>query len=710
MADDTPRYGARTDDDSRRHDESTHDTDDRKPRRSYLESYPDERERPEPPRYSSDPYERSATPPETGLGGLEGLRPSRYDTDETPASTRDTYASPRENGSARTVFGGDNDRYGSESPLSSFRSRDDTQRNPLLKSETAMRRFSWEEPEAPAPAPRQSTSVHDYETPRYEPRSPRLDELSTPRAEPPATPAYGSERPDDGRYRAPAAPTQPRSPAPYPPPERDYGYQENTYADPQYGADDQRGYDGYADPNFQGAHSRELADVDQDYAREYHYNPEGADLRHGYGDYDPDFQQFEQPYGEYEQPKRKRGAFLLIGSLVGVAVIAGGLVFAWQALNTTNEPQIPVVTLDEKPSKLDPPSDPAPVEPPTKNKLIYDRIRAEGTETESTLVPREEEPATPVNQETFSNTPADEIDQVTIDPSSETTPANTDGTEPLPLPLPPPPVNNSENTQTTQPTFNTTTQNLNTGGEVIVPAQDPVTNEPPAPATVETATDTTTETVESPATPPSDAIAKLIQSPPLPREKPTPPSRQADPGPAVPTGPIQIAPLPGSVDRETTTTDQPTDLSQVQSPAPAAQQTPAQEQPRRRTSRFSEELDTGTRITTTEPNTEVAAVDPVTPAPETIQPQAPITGGNYLIQTASFSSEAEAQASFQQLQARHPNLLGTYSPLIQQANLGDRGTYYRLRIGPIETRSQASQLCNSLIAAGERDCVVRDRR
>ena len=508
MADDTPRYGARTDDNSRRHDESTHDTDERKTRRSYLESYPDERERAEPPRYSNDPYERSTAPPEGGLGGLEGLRPSRYDSDDTPAPgrdapSRDTYASPRENGSARTGFGADNDRYGSDSPLSSFRSRDETQRNPLLKSETAMRRFSWEDPEpeapAPAPAPRQNTSVRDYETPRYEPRNPRLDDLSTPpRAEPPAAPAYGSERIDDGRYRAPAAPAAPRSPAPYPPPERDYGYQENTYTDPQYGADDQRGYDGYADPNFQGAHSRELADVDQDYAREYHYNPEGAELRHGYGDYDPDFQQFDQPYGEYEQPKRKRGPFLLIGSLVGVAVIAGGLVFAWQALNTSNEPKIPVVTLDDTNDvKLPAPAEPAPVEPPTKNKLIYDRIRAEGTETESTLVPREEQPATPVNQETFSTDPADEIDRVTIDPSSETTPANNDGTDPLPLPLPPPPVNNSENTQTTQPTFNTTTQNLNTGGEVIVPAQDPASNEPPAPATIETASNTTTEAPET---------------------------------------------------------------------------------------------------------------------------------------------------------------------------------------------------------------------
>ncbi len=609
--------------------------------------------------------------------------------------------------------GADPERPRADSPLSSFRSQDTgQQRNPLLKSETAMRRFSWEDPEPEPPAAAPSAPVRDYETPRYEPRNPRLDDLSAPRSEPPAPPAYGSDRVEDNRYRAPAAPAAPRAPAPYPPPERYGGHQENNYAEPQYQADDQRGYDGYADPNFQGAHSRELADVDQDYAREYHYNPEGADLRHGYGDYDPDYQQFEQPYGEYEQPSKRRGPFLLIGSLVGVAVIAGGLVFAWQALNTSNEPKIPVITLDDTNDvKLPAPVEPTPVETPTKNKLIYDRIRSEDTETESTLRPREEQPVTPVNQEDLGANPADDIDRVTIDPTTDTTPANTDGTDPLPLPLPPPPVNNSQNTQTTQPTFNTTTQNLNTGGEVIVPAQNPASNEPPAPATIETASDTTTE---QPATPPSDAIAKLIQSPPLPREKPTPPSRQVDPGPAVPTGPIQIAPLPGSTDRETTTTDlatpDPTDLSQIQPPAPAAQQTPAQEQPRRRTSRFSEEIDTGTRLTTTQPNTEVAAVDPVTPAPETIQPQAPITGGNYLIQTASFSSEAEAQASFQQLQARHPNLLGTYSPLIQQANLGDRGTYYRLRIGPIETRSQASQLCNSLISAGERDCVVRDRR
>ncbi len=701
MADDTPRYGARNDESARRYPEDAKATEDRKVRPSYLDSPHSD----EPA--SADPYDRAAGTQDRSHSSLEGLRPSRYDNDETAPPARDSYLTPppRENGSSRHDSTFDNDRYRSNSTPSSFGAPDTGQRNPLLKSDTAMRRFSWEDNDPPQPPARPSPPARDrdYDAPRYESRNPRLDELTAARAE--QTASYGSNRSDDAQYRAPAPASTPRTPAPYPAPERPYGQEANAYTDQPYDPNSQGGYEQpYNDAAYQGVHSRELADVDQDYAREYQYNPEGADPRQGYGDYDPEFQQYDQQYGDFQEQPRRRGPFLLVGSLVGVAVIASGLIFAWQALKGGNEPTIPVVRVDENPIKVEPQTQPKAIETPRKTKLIYDRIRSEDTETESTLVPREEEPTIPAAQEQSTNDP----NQLSINPTSETPQINADGTDPLPLPLPPPPVNNSQNTQTTQPTFNTTTQNLNTGGEVVVPTQ----NEPPAPASLDTATTVDTDQATTP--PPSDAIAKLIQSPPLPREKPTPPSRQVDPGPAVPTGPIQIAPLPGSVERDIATTEQVTpdqnQVTQIQPTAPATQQVPTQEQPRRRTSRFSDELDTGTRVTNTQQNTQVAVAEPNAPTPEAVQPQAPITGGNYMIQTASFRSQEEAQAGFQELQSRHPSLLGTYSPLIQQADLGTRGTYYRLRIGPIETRSQASQLCNSLIAAGERDCVVRDRR
>jgi cell division protein FtsN len=56
---------------------------------------------------------------------------------------------------------------------------------------------------------------------------------------------------------------------------------------------------------------------------------------------------------------------------------------------------------------------------------------------------------------------------------------------------------------------------------------------------------------------------------------------------------------------------------------------------------------------------------------------------------------------------RHPNLVGNLKSRVQQASLGQSGTFYRLGLGPIADRNAATRLCDQLIAAGEKDCLVR---
>ncbi len=82
-------------------------------------------------------------------------------------------------------------------------------------------------------------------------------------------------------------------------------------------------------------------------------------------------------------------------------------------------------------------------------------------------------------------------------------------------------------------------------------------------------------------------------------------------------------------------------------------------------------------------------------------------GTGYVVQLASFRSEAEAAGEFRRLQSRHPQLVGTLQQRIQRADLGASGTFYRLGVGPLGSKDLASRLCNSLIAAGEKDCLVR---
>jgi cell division septation protein DedD len=66
-----------------------------------------------------------------------------------------------------------------------------------------------------------------------------------------------------------------------------------------------------------------------------------------------------------------------------------------------------------------------------------------------------------------------------------------------------------------------------------------------------------------------------------------------------------------------------------------------------------------------------------------------------------------ALAAFADLQQKYTSLLGNYQPLIESANLGDKGTWYRLRVGPISKKADAETLCRKLKGAGLRSCLVR---
>ena len=73
---------------------------------------------------------------------------------------------------------------------------------------------------------------------------------------------------------------------------------------------------------------------------------------------------------------------------------------------------------------------------------------------------------------------------------------------------------------------------------------------------------------------------------------------------------------------------------------------------------------------------------------------------------SSQKSEADAQASYRALQGKYPSVLGSRSPVIKRADLGDKGVYYRAMVGPFGSPDEASQFCSSLKAAGGQ-CVVQ---
>jgi hypothetical protein len=76
---------------------------------------------------------------------------------------------------------------------------------------------------------------------------------------------------------------------------------------------------------------------------------------------------------------------------------------------------------------------------------------------------------------------------------------------------------------------------------------------------------------------------------------------------------------------------------------------------------------------------------------------------------SSHRSEAEALAEFDRLRQSHASLVGSLTHGVRKTDLGSSGTRYQLSLGVLPTREAAKTLCSSLVAAGEKDCIVRPR-
>lgn len=93
------------------------------------------------------------------------------------------------------------------------------------------------------------------------------------------------------------------------------------------------------------------------------------------------------------------------------------------------------------------------------------------------------------------------------------------------------------------------------------------------------------------------------------------------------------------------------------------------------------------------------------PAPAPQSSHAPSSATGYAVQLASFRSEAEAALAWESVRSSHATTLQDREHLVQRAEVPGKGTYYRLRVGPMAGKSTAAALCNSLKAEGQ-DCYV----
>jgi hypothetical protein len=75
-------------------------------------------------------------------------------------------------------------------------------------------------------------------------------------------------------------------------------------------------------------------------------------------------------------------------------------------------------------------------------------------------------------------------------------------------------------------------------------------------------------------------------------------------------------------------------------------------------------------------------------------------GGSYVLQIGAYKSQADANSAWAAYKAKHAALLSGYSPDVKQADLGEKGTWYRLRVAGFRDREVAGALCERLKADG----------
>jgi cell division protein FtsN len=159
----------------------------------------------------------------------------------------------------------------------------------------------------------------------------------------------------------------------------------------------------------------------------------------------------------------------------------------------------------------------------------------------------------------------------------------------------------------------------------------------------------------------------------------TPAEAKATPAPSTPA-PAAAAPKPTAIA-----------AAPVSKPVPVAKAPPAK--PVTPPTKMAE----ATPAPATAAPKQLAAKAPPVSAPVA---QAPVASGAYVLQIGAYKSQAEADGAWNTYKAKHAALLAGYSPNVAKADLGDKGTWYRLRIAGFSSKDVASALCDRLKADG----------
>jgi len=87
-------------------------------------------------------------------------------------------------------------------------------------------------------------------------------------------------------------------------------------------------------------------------------------------------------------------------------------------------------------------------------------------------------------------------------------------------------------------------------------------------------------------------------------------------------------------------------------------------------------------------------------APPASEPETSSVTNEYVLQIGSYKTRDEANESWNAFREKHADAIEGLSIDIKGADLGDKGTWYRLRLGPFTDKKTASAACEKIKSAG----------
>ena len=462
---------------------------------------------------------------------------------------------------------------------------------------------------------------------------------------------------------------------------------------------------------------------DEAYGDDQYYaeQPEPRTSRRSAADYQQAYRDMEDGYEE--DAPRSRGPWILLALLLLALGIAAGAVWFYltsvkpmmngkPAAATTEE--VPVVDPPAGAAKVEPepPAATAPEQAPAGKKRIYDRIVGDQEVLGGEMAPTEEVPLAPADGSSQLPDP--------VAPAGDAT-----GEDAAPLPIPPPPGDgNTQGSLPEDPNKQSASLSDPAAGDsqAAVVASEPA---PAPPAPGETVEPTSADGQQEAISDEEPVVIPKKKLPVKPTKKKTeteqnlgskpvvlvPPKKKAKADPSEPTDETTASVDTAAVDDAGLYGDTATSNTAPAAPQPA----PVKKK------KTLADLFNGTsenEVPAAEPQQPQLAPEPA-PAPAKpasaakpkAAPEQPAetqvaTASGYAAQLASFRTKQEASAEFSRLKSKHGAILQGFSPIVSEAQVAG-STRYRLAVGGMASKDQANALCSKLIAAGERDCIVK---